>query len=50
MPGCEKKRGCMTSREFMQFFGTEIMRKIHEPIWINSCIKKYNKNNQKYLL
>jgi hypothetical protein len=40
MPGCEKKRGCMTSREFMQFFGTEIMRKIHEPIWINSCIKK----------
>ena len=32
--------GPMTAREFMQFFGTDIMRKMYEPIWVNSCIKK----------
>ena len=31
--------GPMTAREFMQFFGTDVMRKIYEPIWVNSCIK-----------
>ena len=34
------KTGAMTAREFMQFFGTDICRKIYEPIWVNSCIKK----------
>lgn len=32
--------GPMTSREFMQFLGTEVMRKIFEPIWVNATIKK----------
>lgn len=31
--------GPMTAREFMQFFGTEIMRKMYEPIWIERTIK-----------
>lgn len=35
-----KKNGPMTAREFMQFFGTDIMRKTYEPIWVNACIKK----------
>ena len=30
----------MTAREFMQFFGTDVMRKMYEPIWVSSCIKK----------
>ena len=34
------KRGPMTAREFMQFFGTDIMRKMYEPIWVDACIKK----------
>ena len=34
------KRGSMTAREFMQFFGTDVMRKMYEPIWVSSCIKK----------
>ncbi len=38
--GWDWKEGPMTAREFMQFFGTDIMRKIHGPIWINSCLKK----------
>lgn len=32
--------GPMTAREFMQFLGTDIMRKMYEPIWVNACIKK----------
>ena len=50
MPGIEitnsdalNKTGPMTSREFMQYFGTEVMRKIYEPIWINSCINRIKK-------
>ena len=34
------KEGPMTSREFMQFFGTDIMRKIYEPIWTSNTIKR----------
>jgi len=33
-------KGPMTARQFMQFFGTDVMRKIYEPIWVNACIKK----------
>jgi len=31
--------GPMTAREFLQFFGTEVMREIWEPVWVNKCIK-----------
>lgn len=34
------KEGPMTAREFMQFFGTDVCRKMFEPIWVKSCIKK----------
>ena len=30
----------MTAREFMQFFGTDVCRKMYEPIWVDSCIRK----------
>ena len=30
----------MTGREFLQFFGTEIGRRIHGPIWVNATINK----------
>jgi len=33
------REGAMTSREFMQYFGTDVMRKIYEPIWVNGCIR-----------
>ena len=32
--------GPMTAREFMQLLGTEIGRKMFEPIWINATLKK----------
>ena len=37
--GWEWKKGKMTGREFLQFFGTEICRKIHEDIWADRLIK-----------
>lgn len=40
MPGEFNKTGTMTARDFMQFFGTEIMRKIYEPIWLDNCFKR----------
>ena len=37
------RQGPMTAREFMQFFGTDIMRKIYAPIWTNNTIKRIKK-------
>tara|TARA_B100000085_G_scaffold144983_1_gene131884 strand:+ start:1192 stop:1977 length:786 start_codon:yes stop_codon:yes gene_type:complete len=37
------RKGKMTAREFMQFFGTDIMRKIHPDVWANACINKITK-------
>jgi hypothetical protein len=33
-------RGYMTARELMQYFGTDIMRKMHEPVHVESTISK----------
>lgn len=32
--------GFMTNREFLQFFGTEIGRKMYGPIWVNATLNK----------
>lgn len=40
MPGVIDTNGSMTAREFMQFLGTDIMRKIYEPIWTRNCVKR----------
>jgi len=32
--------GKMSIREVLQFFGTEIMRKMYDSVWINNCIKR----------
>lgn len=37
MPGSSLV-GPMTARQFMQAFGTGVMRKIYEPIWVSSCL------------
>lgn len=36
------KSGPMTAREFMQFFGTEVMRKIWEPVWCKAITDLIN--------
>lgn len=37
--------GPMTAREFMQFLGTDIMRKIYEPIWVENCFKRIEEDS-----
>ena len=32
----------MTAREFMQFFGTNIMRRVYDEIWTSNTIKRIN--------
>lgn len=32
--------GPMTAREFMQYFGTDVMRKMYEPIWLENCFRR----------
>lgn len=39
--------GPMTAREFMQFFGTEIMRKMYSNIWINDTINRIKSESSK---
>lgn len=34
-----KKKGKMTAREFLQFFGTDVCRKIHNDIWAERLVK-----------
>ena len=40
-----EKNGIMSSREFLQHFGTNICRKIHNNVWVETCIKRI-KNEQ----
>ena len=35
----------MTAREFMQFFGTNIMRRMYNDIWTGHTIKRINEEN-----
>lgn len=44
IPGI-KMSGAMTAREFMQYFGTDIMRKIYEPIWLENCFKRIEEDS-----
>ena len=41
MPGIltHHTAGPMTAREFLQYFGTDMCRRMWEPIWVNKCIK-----------
>lgn len=36
----EHEPGPMTAREFMQYLGTDVMRKMYEPIWLENCFRR----------
>lgn len=38
--GRKAPKGEMSAREFMQFFGTNVMRKMHHDVWANACLNK----------
>lgn len=35
-----KDKGPMTAREFMQYLGTDVMRKMYQPIWLENCFRR----------
>lgn len=37
--------GPMTARQFMQFMGTDVMRKIYEPIWVENCFRRIEEDS-----
>jgi len=43
--GYSARKGPMTSREFLQYFGTDIMRSIWEPVWCSGTINKIVKED-----
>ena len=40
-----REPGQMTAREFMQYFGTNIMRKIKDNVWVDLCINQIKQDN-----
>ena len=47
LPEPPKQRGNLTSREFMQYFGTNICRKIKPDIWTQACISRVQSEQSK---
>lgn len=45
MPTNEDKSGMMTHREFLEYFGTKIVRKIKNNAWVNASINKIVSEN-----
>ena len=40
LPRPSMKKGNLTAREFMQYFGTDVCRKIKPDIWTQACISR----------
>lgn len=49
-PWVYHKKGNMTSREVMQYVGSNIFRKINPQVWIDSCKKRISKDNPEFAL
>ena len=45
LPNVTKKTGFMTAREFLQYFGTDICRKIKPTVWTDSCLTRIQQDN-----
>jgi|TARA_R110002020_G_scaffold380217_1_gene591416 hypothetical protein len=44
LPISSEKTGFITAREFLQYFGTEVCRKIKPNIWVDSCVNRINQS------
>ena len=44
------KTGFMTIREVLQYLGTEVFRKVHNNVWIDTLVRRINKDNPKIAL
>lgn len=45
MPCGKKRKGKLTIREFLQYFGTDLVRKIKDDAWVSATIKLINSEN-----
>lgn len=45
MPFITKKSGCMTHREFLEQFGTKVIRKIKSSAWVDATLNKIEYEN-----
>jgi hypothetical protein len=43
-------KGPMTAREVLQYFGSDICRKMYENIWFDACIRRIRKDNPELAL
>ena len=43
-------KGPMTGREILQYFGSDICRKMYENIWFDACIRRIRKDNPELAL
>ena len=43
-------KGSMTGREVLQYFGSDICRKMYENIWFDACIRRIRKDNPELAL
>ena len=43
-------KGPMTGREVLQYFGSDICRKMYEDIWFDACIRRIRKDNPELAL
>ena len=44
------QEGMMTGREVLQYFGSDICRKMYENIWFDACIRRIRKDNPELAL
>ena len=42
LPSSSSNKGEMTAREFLQYFGTDVCRKMKSTIWVDNCINRIN--------
>lgn len=42
------ERGLMTIREVLQYVGTNIFRRIYEPVWVNACINQIKNEESQF--
>ena len=50
MPTNKRKRGKLTVRDFLQYFGTELVRKIKDDAWVSSTLDIINKEGSELSL
>jgi hypothetical protein len=44
------KQGSMTVREVLQYVGTDLFRKMHENVWVDTCLRRINQDSAELAL